>query len=77
MIVPPTLGPLWGSETQPEPRSSPVYDCPAEILGETSGSTENLSLTSRVHDCPAYCWPSLGLGNTAEAEILGETSGEH
>ena len=27
-------------------------------------------LTSRAHDGPAYCWPSLGLGNTAGAEIL-------
>ena len=30
----------------------------------------NLSLTSCVYDCPAYCRPSLGLGNTAGAEIL-------
>ena len=37
---------------------------------ETSGEHCNLSLTSCVCDCPAYCWPSLGLGNTAGAEIL-------
>ena len=24
----------------------------------------------KIVDCPAYCWPSLGLGNTAGAEIL-------
>ena len=46
--------------TQPEPRS----------CRETSGVHCNLSLTSCVCDCPAYCWPSLGLGNTAGAEIL-------
>ena len=49
MIVPPTVGPLWGSETQPELRS----------CRETSGEHCNLSLTSCVCDCPAYCWPSL------------------
>ena len=26
-----------------------------------------------MNDCPAYCWPSLGLGNTTGAEILQET----
>ena len=60
MIVPPTVGPLWGSEIQPELR----------FCRETSGEHCNLSLTSCVCDCPAYCWPSLGLGNTAGAEIL-------
>ena len=36
------------------------------------GEQCNLSLTSCVYDCPAYWWPSLGLGNTAGAEILQE-----
>ena len=60
MIVPPTVGPLWGSEIQPEPRS----------WGETSGEYYNLSETSRLDDFQAYCWPSLGLGNTAEADVV-------
>ena len=83
MIVPPTVGPLWDSEIQPELRS----------CRETSGEHCNLLLTSCVYDCPAYCWRSLGLGHTAGAEILQgdvwdseiqpelrscrETSGEH
>ena len=59
-IVPPTLDSLWGSERQPELRS----------CRETSGKHCNLLLTSCVHDCPAYCWRSLGIGHTAGAEIL-------
>ena len=27
-------------------------------------------MPSCPHDFPAYCWPSLGLGNTAGAETL-------
>ena len=27
-------------------------------------------MASRNHDSNGYCWPSLGLGNTAGAEIL-------
>ena len=45
---------------QPEPRP----------WRETSGEHYNLSLPLWRHDCPAYCWPSLGLGNPAKAEIL-------
>ena len=26
----------------------------------------------RAHDFPTYCWPFLGLGNIAGAEILEE-----
>ena len=55
MIPPPTVAPLWGSEIQPEPRS----------WRETSGEHWNRRNTSRAYDCPAYCCPSLGLGNTA------------
>ena len=62
MIFPPTIGPLWGSEISPEPRS----------WRETSGEHPKRSTPSHVNECPAYCWPSLGLGdgNTAGAEIL-------
>ena len=60
MIPTATVGPLRGSETQTEPRS----------WGRRLESTENLSLTPLSHDVPAYCWPSLGLRNTAGAEIL-------
>ena len=55
MIVPPTVGPLWGLEIQPEPRS----------WRETSGEHPKRSIPSCAYDCPAYCWSSLGLGNTA------------
>ena len=60
MIVPPTVAPLWGSEIQPEPRP----------WRETSGEHSNLSVPSLSNDSNSYCCPSLGLGNTAGAEIL-------
>ena len=55
MIQTATVAPLWGSEIQPEPRS----------WRETSGEHSNRRNTSRGYDSPAYCCPSLGLGNTA------------
>ena len=60
MIPPATVGPLWGSEILPEPRS----------WGETSGEHYKSNMPSPNHDSPAYCRPSLGLGNPARAEIL-------
>ena len=54
MIFPPTVGPLWGSEIQPELRS----------WRESSGEQYNLSETSRQNDS------SLRLVSTAGAEIL-------
>jgi len=62
MIPTPILGPLWGSEVQPEARS----------WGETSGKHRNRSTTGATNDANAYCWPSLGLGNAARGEILGD-----
>ena len=52
--------PVGGSEIKPEPKSG----------RETSGEHYNHSPSSLFDDSPAYCWPSLGLGNTAGAEIL-------
>ena len=60
MIFSATVGPLWGSEILPEPRS----------LRETSGGRCKSSITCCPHDFLSYCWPSLGLGNPARAEIL-------
>ena len=42
----------------------------AEILAGDSWRALTSSVTSLADDCPAYCWPSLGLGNIAGAEIL-------
>ena len=50
-----TVGLLWGSEMQPERTS---WD-------ETSGEHRNLRPTFWANDSNSYCWPSLGLGNTA------------
>ena len=59
-----TVGPLWGSEIQPEPTS----------WSETSGEHCKSSITCWVYDSPGYCrpslGPSLGLGNTARADNL-------
>ena len=55
MIQTATVAPLWGSEIQPETGS----------WRETSGEHSNRRNTWCVNDFPAYCWPSLGLGNTA------------
>ena len=60
MIPPPTVGPLWGLEIQPELRS----------WRETSGEHCKSSITCCHHDSSTYCRPSLGLGNPARAEIL-------
>ena len=66
MIRTATVGPLWGSEIQPEPRS----------WRETSGEHPNRSIllcfndSSVVNDSSGYCRPSLGLGNPARADIL-------
>ena len=60
MIVTATVGPLWGSEIQPEPTS----------WSETSGEHCKSSITYWVYDSPGSCRPSLGLGNPARAEIL-------
>ena len=54
-----TVGPLWGSEIQPEPTT----------WSETSGKHCKSSNTW-VYDCNGYFRPSLGLGNPARAEIL-------
>ena len=60
MIFRTSTGPLWGSEIQPELRS----------WRETSGEHWNSSIMCCTYDCNGYCWPSLGLGNPARAEIL-------
>ena len=60
MIPTPTDAPLWGSEIQPEPTS----------WEETSGEHPNRSPSLGWYDSNGYCWPSLGLGNPAGAEVL-------
>ena len=60
MIPTATVGPLWGSEIQPELRS----------WREPSGEHSKPSITYWADDSTGYCWPSPGLGNTAGAEIL-------
>ena len=55
-----TVSPLWGLEIQPEPTT----------WSETSGEHCKSSNTCWVYDYSAYCWPSLGLGNPARADIL-------
>ena len=59
MIPAATVGPIWGSKIPPEPTS----------LGETSGGHRSRSPPTWANDSNGYCWPSLGLGNTARAEV--------
>ena len=80
MIVPPTVGPLWGSEIQAlsgiqGPTAGPLWG--SEIQPEPTSSSETSGEQCNRGNCrggmifPGYCWPSLGLGNTARADILG------
>ena len=61
MIQTATVGPLWGSEMQPEPSS----------LGETSGKHLHCSTPGATNDCDSYWLPSPGHGNADKAEIMG------
>ena len=60
MIRSATAWPLWGSEVPPEPTS----------WGETSGEQRKWSAAGVLNDSTGYCVASLGLGNTAGADIL-------
>ena len=61
MIVPPTVGPLWGSEIPAR----------AEILEGDVWRALNRSTTGQTNDSPGYCRPSLGLGNTSQSRDPG------
>ena len=60
MIFLATVGPLWGSEI---PAGAGILE------GDVWGALRSEQHV-RNHDCPGYCWPSLGLGNAAGAGIL-------